>query len=171
MAVETVLEKNPEYAYHYYNGTERREFIKNHMAPAVLAAYDKVNPNAYKADIFRYSVVYIYGGCYFDIAIIAVGHLRDTIHPNDSFVSANDLRALNSAFFCAEPHHPILDIAIKEVVKRVSKSSYGKNAIDITGPFVFGRAFKEYNKDPGLKISPREYPGGVRLLHHLETSV
>jgi hypothetical protein len=101
---------------------------------------------------------------------VAVSRLRKTIRPNHSFVSANDLRTLNSTFFCAETQHPILDIAIKEVVKRVSKSVYGVNAIDITGPFVFGYAFKEYYKDPKLKISPREYPGGVRLLHHLEAS-
>jgi mannosyltransferase OCH1-like enzyme len=101
MAIDTVLEKNPEYAYRYYNGTERREWLKKNMGHTILAAYDKVNPNAYKADIFRYSIVYKYGGCYLDVGTIAITHLRDTIHPNDSFVSSNDVDELNSAFFCA----------------------------------------------------------------------
>jgi mannosyltransferase OCH1-like enzyme len=71
------------------------------MSPTILAAYDKVNPNAYKADIFRYSIIYIYGGCYLDVGTVAIRHLRDVIHPKDSFISANDLGELMSAFFCA----------------------------------------------------------------------
>jgi mannosyltransferase OCH1-like enzyme len=60
------------------------------MSPIVVATYDKLIPNAYKADIFRYSVVYINGGCYIDIGAIAINHLRDSIYPTDSFVTSND---------------------------------------------------------------------------------
>jgi mannosyltransferase OCH1-like enzyme len=79
LAIETTLEHNPEYGYRYYNGTERRNFVRDKMGPIVLACYDKLIPNAFKADLFRYSAIYTLGGCYTDIGFIFVGHLRDVI--------------------------------------------------------------------------------------------
>ena len=76
MAIESMVEQNPEYAYQYYNGTERREFLKENMSPSILACYDKLIPNAYKADLFRYSIVYTHGGCYADIGFVFVRPLR-----------------------------------------------------------------------------------------------
>lgn len=60
------------------------------MGPTVLACYEKLIPKAYKADLFRYSVVYMKGGCYFDIGFVFVGHLRDSLLPTDAFVSTPD---------------------------------------------------------------------------------
>jgi mannosyltransferase OCH1-like enzyme len=54
------------------------------MGKTVLACYDKLNPNAFKADLFRYSVVYTYGGCYLDIGIVAVANLRNFIRATDT---------------------------------------------------------------------------------------
>jgi mannosyltransferase OCH1-like enzyme len=112
MAIETVIEKNPEYTYRYYNGSERRAFLAHHMSASVLAAYDKLIPLAFKADLFRYSIVYVEGGCYMDISFIFLDHLRHSIRPNDTFVSTLDgfspNAALNSAFFCASSRNPIL---------------------------------------------------------------
>jgi mannosyltransferase OCH1-like enzyme len=112
MAIDTIIEKNPEYSYRYYNGTERRDFLVKHMSAVVVAAYDKLIPRAFKADLFRYSAVYVEGGCYMDISFIFVDHLRYSIHPNDTFISTPDGYFpdfdLNSAFFCASVRHPIL---------------------------------------------------------------
>lgn len=89
-AIETVVERNPEYEYRYYNATERREFLETHMSSAVVAASDKLIPNAYKADIFRYSAVYVNGGCYLDIGTVMLGHLQSVVRPTDAFVSSVD---------------------------------------------------------------------------------
>jgi mannosyltransferase OCH1-like enzyme len=42
------------------------------MGGKYLKAYDTLIPNAYKADLFRYSVVYHYGGCYMDAGSIGI---------------------------------------------------------------------------------------------------
>ena len=117
MAIDTIIEKNPEYSYYYYNGAERRAFLEKHLSSTVVAAYDKLLPRAFKADLFRYSVVYIKGGCYLDISFIFVDHMRNSVHPNDTFISTPDGYYpdgdLNSAFFCAQARHPILQATIQ----------------------------------------------------------
>lgn len=45
------------------------------MGDVVLSAYDKIMPNAYKADLFRLCILYVYGGCYIDFAEVNVDSL------------------------------------------------------------------------------------------------
>ena len=51
------------------------------MGKIVLDCYDKLNSNPYRADLFRFSVVYVYGGCYFDIPYVAIDSLNSAFSP------------------------------------------------------------------------------------------
>ena len=57
----------------YYDDTGARDFIINNYPSEVLWAYDKLIPGAYKADLWRYCVLYINGGIYVDIKFIIDG--------------------------------------------------------------------------------------------------
>ena len=50
-----------------------REFIRNEYPPDVLMAYDRLIPTAFKADLWRYCVLYIYGGVYLDVKLMFHG--------------------------------------------------------------------------------------------------
>ena len=58
---------NPEHVYKFYEATDRIDFIKNNFPVSVLKAYHDIIPGAFKADLFRYCVLYINGGIYIDI--------------------------------------------------------------------------------------------------------
>jgi len=52
---------------HYlFNDTDCRDFIAREYPPDVLMAYDLLIPSAFKADLWRYCVLYKYGGVYVD---------------------------------------------------------------------------------------------------------
>ena len=52
---------------HYlFNDADCREFIAREYPPDVLMAYDRLIPTAFKADLWRYCVLYKYGGVYLD---------------------------------------------------------------------------------------------------------
>lgn len=142
--------------------------MRNSMGVTVLSCYDKIVPNAYKADLFRYSVVYTHGGCYADIGFIFIGSLSSVISESDSFVSTPDAVfprvGVNSAFFCASKYHPILALAIENIVRRVTNNDYGTDDIDVTGPKLFIKAFKEYFNNPEMRVAQGVYPRNVRLL-------
>ena len=53
---------------HYlYNDDDCRAFIRDAFPPDVVAAYDLLIPTAFKADLWRYCVLYKFGGVYLDI--------------------------------------------------------------------------------------------------------
>ena len=53
---------------HYlFNDADCRAFIMNEYPPDVLMAYDQLIPTAFKADLWRYCVLYKYGGVYLDV--------------------------------------------------------------------------------------------------------
>ena len=68
---------------HYlFNDADCRAFIMNEYPPDVLTAYDKLIPTAFKADLWRYCVLYKYGGVYLDVKLTAdsavgAGHPHD----------------------------------------------------------------------------------------------
>ena len=64
--VQSLIDFNPNFDYYFYNDFDCREFIKNHYNESVLNAYDILYPSAYKADLFRYLIIYKYGGIYLD---------------------------------------------------------------------------------------------------------
>ena len=53
---------NPGIEHHIYNDIECRKFIKENFDLRVLKAYDKLIPGAFKADLWRYCILYKKGG-------------------------------------------------------------------------------------------------------------
>ena len=53
--------------YYLYNDADCRAFIRSAFPPDVVAAYDRLIPTAFKADLWRYCILYKYGGVYLDI--------------------------------------------------------------------------------------------------------
>jgi hypothetical protein len=84
-----------------------REFIRNEYPPDVLMAYDRLIPTAFKADLWRYCVLYIYGGVYLDVKLRFQGGSAGGSAPqrrlpswllNSSAVDIN-LRSIITAFW------------------------------------------------------------------------
>jgi hypothetical protein len=65
--VDKLKKNNPEFKHHIYNIEDCRKFIEKHFDKEILDAYDKLKPLAYKADLWRYCVLYKKGGIYLDI--------------------------------------------------------------------------------------------------------
>ena len=65
--VNNLKNKNPEFTYHLYDDNDCREFIKKNFDKDVLNAFDSLIPGAYKADLWRYCILYKKGGVYLDI--------------------------------------------------------------------------------------------------------
>ena len=62
------IDENPDFEIEYYSDKGSREFVKNNFSKRVLDTYDKLIPGAYKADLFRYCILYKRGGIYSDLS-------------------------------------------------------------------------------------------------------
>jgi hypothetical protein len=65
--VDKMKKDNPEFEHHLYDDADCRAFIAENYDPYILEAYDRLVPGAYKADLWRYCVLYKTGGIYLDI--------------------------------------------------------------------------------------------------------
>lgn len=59
--------ENPEFEHHLYDDNDCINFIKSNYDREVVDAFEKLLPGAYKADLFRYCILYKKGGVYLDI--------------------------------------------------------------------------------------------------------
>ena len=64
---------NLDYEYIFHDSGQRLKFIEENFEENVVNAYNKIIPGAYKCDLWRYCVLYIYGGFYADIDTLCMG--------------------------------------------------------------------------------------------------
>jgi mannosyltransferase OCH1-like enzyme len=147
--INSIIEKNPEYEYKFFDNNMCREYIEQNFDEDVLNAYDNLNLGAFKADLFRYCVLYKEGGVYIDCKMILNTPLRNIINEHDSHILVNDKfqqnNAIYNAFMCSIPNNNLFKICIDMIVNNVKKLYYPENPILVTGPLLLRNAFNIFN--------------------------
>jgi len=57
-AVNNIKKTNPEFEHYLFDDEDCHTFIKNNYSKDILDAFEKLIPGAYKADLWRYCVLY-----------------------------------------------------------------------------------------------------------------
>jgi hypothetical protein len=55
------------YDFNVYDDDDIKKFLKTHFSAEVLKCFETLKNGAHKADLFRYCILYAYGGVYMDI--------------------------------------------------------------------------------------------------------
>jgi mannosyltransferase OCH1-like enzyme len=147
--VESLKKKNPELEYFLYDDKECANFIKTHFSENVLKAYNKLLPAAYKADLWRYCVMYIHGGVYLDIKYKCVDGFKFVdIMDREHFVLDTDpgnwkpgTYGIYNAFIIAKPGNPSFLKYIQSIVHHTQINYYGYNPLYPTGPGLLGELY------------------------------
>ena len=145
-AVMTLLEKNPDYEYFYFNDNDAREFIKKHFIENildkeeskvvdVLKAYDLIVPGAIKADLFRYCYLFIYGGIYIDSKISSFISFNDIINENDTLILTQDdaPNSIYNGIIISQKQDVRILKVIKQAVYHILKNEYLNDIHEPTG--------------------------------------
>jgi mannosyltransferase OCH1-like enzyme len=135
--VQTIQDCNPEFQHFLYDDQECRDFISKNFDVDVLYAYDSLIPGAYKADLWRYCVLYKYGGIYIDIKYqCANGFKLIQLTDKEYYVKDREQNrdGIYNAFMICKAGEHIMEKCINQVVENVRNRFYGKSPLDITGP-------------------------------------
>jgi glycosyltransferase involved in cell wall biosynthesis len=181
--VDRLKENHPEFEYKLFDDEDCRVFIKEHFPEEVLLAYDALIPGAYKADLWRYCVLYIHGGIYLDVKIQLVDGL--TFHSfvdkeyvvRDGKIVKNGIEyasIYNGLMICKKKNPSLLN-TIVNVVYNVSTKFMGDNPWESTGPRLLGTncnilvtaADFIYNNSQG-KDTIRDTNGKIISVHYPE---
>ena len=79
---------NSEWEYRFYDDAVIAEFVEARYGRKVLELYNRINPHygAARADLFRYLLLYQFGGVYLDIKSITRRPLRLSVQEDDCYV-------------------------------------------------------------------------------------
>ena len=168
-------QENPGIEIKYFSNSDRVDFIKSHFNDDVLRAYLNLKPGAYRADLFRYCILYINGGIYGDLTQTYLVPLKELVNLNkDSIILVKDYlhdpqtsNGICNGFIASERKNPLLKIAIDKIVQNVNNQYYGVNSLDTTGPYLLRRALQEYKGEYklNLELSPYDF----KLIRNIRT--
>lgn len=146
--IDQIQSLNPEYKYYYYNSYECRTFIQKHFPKEVLEAYDDLIPGAYKADLWRYCVLYKYGGFYMDCRMFPYTSFDSIITKDTEFMTCIDVtpNMAYQAILGAVPNSPVLKYAIDKCVEIIKARRTNTGDLGVTGPKVIGMAINHWLK-------------------------
>jgi mannosyltransferase OCH1-like enzyme len=149
---EKLKSDNPEFNHYLYDENECIEFIKQNFDENVLNAYNSLVPLAYKADLWRYCVLYINGGVYLDIKFKCVNSFKlISLTEKEHFVRDRPEDCILNGLIVALPKNEILLKCINQIVVNVKNRYYGKNCLHPTGPGLLGR-FLSADKRNNLEL-------------------
>lgn len=156
-AITSVKQCFSSHRYTLHNNESLRSFIARHFEREVLAAYDKLSPYAYKADLGRYCLLFQHGGWYADISILmrqSVGSMSEEIDLvyfadlGDGVTPGRSLFDVSNSLLYARPRSAALEQAINTVVRHCRNEYYGPSIYCPTGPAVLGAAIAAQERSP-----------------------
>jgi mannosyltransferase OCH1-like enzyme len=146
--VKKIRQINPRFNYYLFDDNDCREFIKNNFDNDVLNAYDLLVPGAYKADLWRYCILYKLGGIYLDIKYVPINGFRFiNLLEKEHFVLDWGNYGVYNALMVCKPGNEILLTAINKIIENVRDKFYGSSCLDPTGPNLLGKLFSDNEKN------------------------
>ena len=146
-AIKKIKKSNPSFRYYLFDDNDCREFIKQHFDYNVLDAYDMLIPGAYKADLWRYCILYKYGGIYMDIKYYPInGFKLFNLLKKEHWVLDNGGNGIYNALMICKPNNEILLKAINQIVLNVKNRFYGNGFLEPTGPGLLVKYFTNEEK-------------------------
>lgn len=150
--VQSIKALFPDANHSIYDEQKITDFISAHFDNSVLSAFNKLIPNAYKADLGRYCLLYELGGWYFDIALrpfrrIDFSEEIDLFAFRDFGLISQTPHSVANGIIYSKAHNPIFKTAIELVVRNCELNFYGVNALCPTGPNLFGQAIAAHGSN------------------------
>jgi len=147
-SVDLLKKQNPEFNHFLFDDNECREFIQDNFELDVLKAFDSLIPGAYKADLWRYCILYIYGGIYLDIKFHCVNNFKLlTLTEEEHFARDYLISGVYNAVMITIPKNNVLLKCINQIVSNVKNKYYGASCLHPTGPALLGGFFKQNEKN------------------------
>jgi mannosyltransferase OCH1-like enzyme len=144
--IDKLKKDNPEFEYHLYDDNDCREFIKDNFNYDVVEAFDNLIPGAFKADLWRYCILYKKGGIYLDIKYYTVNDFKlINLTNKDYFVRdiEHSGKGIYNAFMISKPNNEIFLKAINKIVENVKNKYYGPLVFSPTGPILLKEQFTD----------------------------
>jgi hypothetical protein len=169
--IETWKKFHPDWKFKVWTDKDVKPFKLYNKA-----AFDAAKNYGEKSDIWRYEILYRYGGLYVDTDFECLKPF-ESFHHNIEFYAGIDhcpVAQVNNALIGSRPKHPILKSCIKNIQQGPGDSEFHR-ILNQTGPIHFTYCFMNYVREhpknvvalPVTVVFP--YPSGQRGNPDLES--
>jgi hypothetical protein len=164
--IDRLKAQNPAWEHRLYDDSDIKQFISANYGPQILAYFDRINPRygAAKADLFRYLLLYKFGGVYLDIKSSFNKPIDHALQSGDRYLLAQwsnkagekragwgmpkELRMVPGGEFqqwhiVSAPGHPFLKAVIEMVLTNIDHykpwlhGTGGNGVLRLTGPVAY----------------------------------
>ena len=145
--INLIKNLNPRFNYQLFDDNDCMEFIKNNFESNVFQAFSSLIPGAYKADLWRYCILYKNGGIYLDIKYRPLNNFRFiTMTEKEHWVLDADNFCVYNALMVCKPGNEILLKSINKIIENVKNKYYGTSFLEPTGPKLLADFFSDEEK-------------------------
>eukprot|EP00038_Savillea_parva_P010338 m.189627 g.189627 ORF g.189627 m.189627 type:complete len:336 (+) comp17777_c0_seq1:327-1334(+) len=139
------------YSFRYYSDEQAERYVAENCSE-YLDAYECFLPTAYKADVFRYCVLFLEGGLYMDNDFALLVHpepLMYNVSCGGVYLLAEycenygTMVRLWTGIMVSSPGMPLWRCMLEAIKSNVRDRFYGHNALDITGPELLAKCAKD----------------------------
>ena len=144
---ERMTSSHPRFTHYLFDEKECYKFIKDNFDKDVSDAYSLLVPSSYKSDLWRYCILYINGGIYFDIKFYCInGFKLIALTEKEIFVRDREGGTL-TGLIAVKPKNETMKKCINQIVYNIKNNYYGVNCLDPTGPGLLGKYFTKQEKE------------------------
>ena len=150
---QKMLSMNPGFEMVYFDDEQCEQFIKDNFDNKILNAYKSLVPSAYKADLFRYCLLYKSGGVWSDLTQQFYAPISkyvdfekdELVFVEGKYILEAQMNGIEIAFMASRPKQEIFLKAINKIVENVNFHYYGTTSFCPTGPIMLKKLVKLYN--------------------------
>lgn len=188
--IDKLKNLNSGWEHHLFDDRTQRTFLEEVCSERFMKAYDRIQPayGAARADLFRYVMVYLRGGAYFDTKSGVTRPLDEILHDDDRFIISQwdngpgglfpgrgkhrVIRDIPGGeyeqwFVIAQPGHPYLAKVLEDVIRNIETYSAlrfghgGRGVLSAIGPYAYTRAIRSV-EEPSLHRKLCAWKEGMR---------
>jgi mannosyltransferase OCH1-like enzyme len=143
--IKTIKDYNPEFNYFSFDeNNDCDKFIFDNYPDYVHKAYNNLIPIEYKNDLWKYCILYKYGGIYIDVKFYCKFKLINLIDNNyftGEYDYYNNKLLINTGFIITKPNNPVFLRAINNIINNIKDNYYGISDNYPTGSGLLGLIF------------------------------
>lgn len=146
MAVTSFVDKHYTYTLYFYQDSDCFQFMKK---KGYSETYAKLVSGSYRADLWRYAIIFEYGGFYFDAKMIMRHCIDDLLQIQDEIIVCNDItnqsiyHGFYNAIIASIPSQPCFLQLIADIQESIRNSMIPSHTLELTGPQRFYSIMKD----------------------------
>jgi len=193
---EAIARVNPNWQMKLFSDDDIGDFIIDEFDEKMFSYYSKISPDygAARADLFRYLLIYKYGGLYLDIKSSVIKSLDSVIKESDEFITSTWPLSIDGVdislwgnhknlthseyqnwFILSAPGSKILEDVITSVCANIDRYNplrhgVGRMAVlETTGPIAYSKVVHKYVLSGKARLASNEHLGLKYTIYNIES--